>query len=135
MPLQSCSSNAVLHSKYSVLRCFAFHIDKTTIDVLDSPDVVYVHPGWSLQRCLLALTARFASHLGTGHSCIRRFCPRFLNTFAAINANVSLPTDQHPSGHQSSPKIALQRLVNLTEPQELLLLTVLLKMWFISLIF
>ena len=67
---------------YSVLRRFAFHIDKTTIDVLDSPDVVYVHPGWSLQRCLLALTARFASHLGTGHSCIRRFCARFPDTFA-----------------------------------------------------
>ena len=135
MPLQSCSSNAVLNYKHSVVRRFVVNINKTTIDVLDSPDAVCRHPGWSLQNCLLALTARFASHLGTGHSCIRRFCPRFLNTFAAINANVSLPTDQHPSGHQSSPKIALQRLVNLTEPQELLLLTVLLKMWFISLIF
>lgn len=135
MPLQSCSSKAVLNYKHSVVRRFVVNINKTTIDVLDSPDAVCRHPGWSLQNCLLALTARFASHLGTGHSCIRRFCPRFLNTFAAINANVSLPTDQHPSGHQSSPKIALQRLVNLTEPQELLLLTVLLKMWFISLIF
>jgi hypothetical protein len=135
MPLQSCSSKAVLNYKHSVVRRFVVNINKTTIDVLDSPDAVCRHPGWSLQNCLLALTARFASHLGTGHSCIRRFCPRFLNIFAAINANVSLPTDQHPSGHQSSPKIALQRLVNLTEPQELLLLTVLLKMWFISLIF